>query len=328
MKRTLALLCAVTVCAALAGCGDSSSSSSDSKETTTTASETVTEAVTEAVTTTSAPETKAPVTTTEAAPVEPAYTFDPEATESVFEFEEDDIDTAEWANPLGSYFDANTFPADTDLKFTIEVKLSDKLLKMMDQGIDPGDKQIGFLPSLANACESFGYDAGWGHFGEKQGTIKADFPLGAELWRMENYTDGKYKLKLYVNADGKNVPDASHEDENLMAVYEDVYMADDDTKLAPLYCKPDGMIKWSPEEWKNWGEEGAVIEFTVTKEVVNACIESIKNAEDPSTAFNGILFQSAGGLIFKKVTIDCGNILTNDQYLDYVATSDGKPWRE
>lgn len=325
MKRMLALLCAVMTCAALAGCGDSSSSAADSKETTTT---TASAAETEAVTTTTAPATTTTATTTEAVPVEPAYTFDPEAKESVFEFDEDDIDTADWANPIGVYFDANTFPADTDLKFTVEVKLSSKLKKMLDQGIDPGDKQIGFLPSLANADKTFGYENGWGHFGEKQGTLKADFPLGTELWRMDNYTDGTYKLKLYVNADGKNVVDANHEDEGLMAVLEDVYMADDDTKLAPLYCKPDGMIKWSPEEWKNWGEEGATIEFTVSKDVINACIDEVKNPSDPDQAYGGILFQSAGSLIFKKVTIDCGNILTSDQYLDYVATSDGKPWRE
>ena len=319
MKKLLATaLALVTACAALAGCGDSDSSSkaaTESKsEDTTTTTTAADESVEDTTTTTEATTT---TTTTEAEP-EPTVEikYDPEATETVLEIDPADQDTGAWANALGVYFDANTFPADTDLTFTVEVQLTKTFVGMMDAGILVGDEQIGFAPSFAH---------GWAHFGETYGNITADFPVGADLLQKDDFTDGTYKLKPKLNDDGtvkvsKNT--------GLPLVEEDVYMVEDDSQLAPLYCKPDGFIKWN-DQWKDWGDNVQTCTFTVSKDVVNQAISTIKDATDPAEAYDGILLQCSGNFTINKVTIDHGNILTNTQYLEWLENAgEGAVWGE
>ena len=181
MKKLLASALAVLMAGAmLTGCGDSDSSSEKKDTTTTTkaaeAEESVEESKEEEATTTTAAEPE-PESEEEPEPAEDVPVFDPDATESVIVVE--DPDTGPWANPMGeAYIDYHTLPRDTDLTFTVQVKLSDTFLEMMEAdpdgsiGLIKGDEQIGFAPSKAN---------GWEHFCSKEGFLEADFPIGAQL---------------------------------------------------------------------------------------------------------------------------------------------------
>ena len=323
MKKLLASALAVLMAGAmLTGCGDSDSSSEKKDTTTTTkaaeAEESVEESKEEEATTTTAAEPE-PESEEEPEPAEDVPVFDPDATESVIVVE--DPDTGPWANPMGeAYIDYHTLPRDTDLTFTVQVKLSDTFLEMMEAdpdgsiGLIKGDEQIGFAPSKAN---------GWEHFCSKEGFLEADFPIGAKLKTMDGYTDGTYMLKQKTDKDGNPKTD---KDGN-PSFEEDVYLVEDDTKLAELYCKPDGFIKWN-DSWKEWGAEPKTATFTITAAAVNEILDEIE-ALPEEDRWGGILFQASGNFELQQITINYGNILTSTQYATWLENADeGAVWGE
>ncbi len=336
MKRLLASSLAVLMAGAmLAGCGDSSSSSkadtaSSKAETTTTAAESKAE---ESVAESKAEESKAEESKAEEssaaeeskAEATSDIKYDPAATETVIEVE--DPDTGAWANCFGdAYIDYHTIPKDRDLKFTVEIKLSDTFLGMLDAGITNGDEQIGFAPTSMTAADS------WVHLGENLGWVTSDeYPVGVELAQMEGASDGTYKLKPKMK-DGEVRKD---KDGNIL-YEEDVYMVEDDTKMAPLYSKPDGFIKWN-DQWKEWGDKTQTVSFTIKKEALDWMFKSIEegiadgevdeNGVNPND-YGGLLFQCSGNFEVLKVTIDAGNILLSTQYQEWAEANPGATWGE
>ncbi|MBR1383184.1 MAG: hypothetical protein IJ555_05155 [Ruminococcus sp.] len=329
MKKLLAAaLAIVTACAALAACGDSDSSSkadetaSKPEETTTTtaADESVEDTTTTEATTSETESEAEPEVTTDIA-------YDPEATETVFEFDQDTQDTGAWANSIGVWFDSHTFPADTDLTFTVQLQLTDTFVSMIENGLVSDQDQIGFIPSFASPDDTYEYPEGWGHFGEKEGTITADFPIGIDLLGMEGFTDGTYKLIPYLDDNGEQ---RYSKKTGLPMVKENVYYVDDqdETNFAPYFMKPDGMIKVSYAEFSTWGTEPHDISFTVTKDAVNAAIKDVTDPVDPEQNYGGVVFQCAGNAYINKVTINAGNILTNTQYDEWIAAYPDAVWGE
>ena len=329
MKKLLASALAVIMAGAMfTGCGDSDSSS-EKKETTTTttaaaggdSAAATDESTAEGGEESKADESKADESTADDADV-PKY--DAAATQSVLEIEEPD--TGAWANCLGSdYIDYHTLPRDKDLHFTLEVKLSDTFVGMMEADILNGDEQIGIAPTSQTPS------LGWVHLGEVDGRVDGEFPIGNKLKTMEGYTDGTYKLVPQTDKDGNVKTDK----EGNPKFSEDVYMADDETKLAPLYMKPDGFIKWSDEAWMSWGNETQTLEFTLTKECVNEILDTIaadvaKNELDENgnnkNDWGGILFQCSGNFEVNKITIDCGNILLNSDYMAWAEANPDATW--
>lgn len=275
-KKTLAMLAALTMCASLAACGDSDSSAANSTADTTSATTTTTAAEdkeSEADTTTTTTTTAA-TTTPAPEPVEPSIKFDPEATETVITI--DDPITDDWQNPMGEdYIDARTF-AEGELTVTVEISLTEDTVKAADK-----THQIAFAPAYSDT---------WDKIGGKTKMISAEFPVGADLAEAENLSDGTYTL----------LKDEEGE------LSEDVYLVSDNSKLADLYIKPDGFIKFSPEVWTTWkADETQTVTFKLSADAVKTMI---------NRGTSGMLFQCSGGFKVNKITLSCGNILTKDQY--------------
>ncbi|MBR1383183.1 MAG: hypothetical protein IJ555_05150 [Ruminococcus sp.] len=296
MKKLFASYLAFVLAGAmLAGCGNSDSSStadtpSEAETTTTTKAE-------ETTTTTTTAET---TTTTEAEPEPAGLTYDPNATESVFEFTDDDANLKEWDNPLPCYFDARSFPEDSEMTVTVDFKLSDQLVGSIEADILKGNEQIGIAPNeIAD---------GWHHFAETAGTISADFPIGALLAEMEDYSDGTYFIKPKKNSDGT----IKVNKEGKTQFSDDVYLVENTNAIAPIACRPDGIIKYD-DSWKEW-KKGEIHSFTFT-----ISKEQVQKMRDTGLKSNyeGLLFQSAGNTVITKVTFDVGNILTNKQYAEW-----------
>ena len=312
MKKLFASCLAVVMAGAmLAGCGDSDSSSkadtaSEAETTTTTTAKEE-----ETTTTTTAKEEETTTTTTEAEPEPAGIAYDPEATESVFEFTDDEADTSAWASPIPCYFDARTFPEDSELTVTVDLKLSPMFVGMMEAGLLTGSEQIGIAPNEINE--------GWHHFAEVPGTISAGFPIGALLAEMDGYNDGTYMLKPKLNDDGT---EKISKNTGKVVFEEDVYMVEDPSKFAPLYCKPDGIIKWD-NSWQDWKkDEIHSFTFTISK-------DQVKKMRDTAieTGYEGLHLQSAGDAIVTKVTFNAGNILTDKQYAEWQESAgEGAVW--
>ena len=248
-------------------------------------------------------------------------------------FDVEDPDTGAWQNCFGDdYFDFHTLPRDTDLTFTIEVKLSDTFISMMEAdpdgsaGLITGDEQIGLAPTSMTPT------VGWKHLGEEVGYVTGDFPVGSVLKTLDGASDGTYKLKAKTDADGNVKTD---KDGNVM-YEEDVYMANDDSQIAPLYEKPDGFIKWNDSAWKDWGSNTQTLSFTISGDCVNFILDEIaKDMEsgeiDAETGANknewgGILFQCSGNFEVNKVTINYPGILLNSQYNEWAAENPDTPY--
>ncbi|MBR1765309.1 MAG: zinc ribbon domain-containing protein, partial [Ruminococcus sp.] len=154
---------------------------------TTAATEAQTEKKTRKTTTT----TKAATTTTTTAAPAPEYEgrkYDPKAKKTVIVV--DDPDTGAWSNCFGGdWIDYHTLPRDTDLHFTVEVKLSDTFIGMMEADILNGDEQIGLAPTSMDAV------TGWKHLGEEVNYVDGDFPIGNKLKALDGYNDGTYMVK-------------------------------------------------------------------------------------------------------------------------------------
>ncbi|MBR6873561.1 MAG: hypothetical protein IKN17_08680 [Ruminococcus sp.] len=349
MKRILASSLAVLLAgAALASCGDASSSSkADTASSAAAADSSVAETSSAAEESkadeSSAPESKAEESKAEESQAEESQAdssaaeeskpdeattdikYDPNATETVIELEEPD--TGAWANCFGAdYIDYHTIPKDTDLTMTVEIKLSDTFLGMMDADILVGDEQIGFAPTSMTAADS------WVHLGENLGWVTSDeYPVGVELATMENGSDGTYKLKAKMK-DGEVRTDKKGN----VLWEEDVYMVDDDSKMAPLYSKPDGFIKWN-DQWKEWGDAHQTVTFTISKDATDFMFKSIEEGLADgevdengvnSNDYGGLLFQCSGNFEVVKVTINHGNILLNSQYQEWAAANPGAVWGE
>ena len=338
MKKVLASALAVVMAgAAFAGCGSSDSSSKADTASSAAAAESVAESKAEEskaeeskAEESKAEESKAEESVAEEskaeeskADAESEVAYNPDATETVIELEEPD--TGAWANCFGDgYIDYHTIPRNTDLTFTVEIKLADTFLGMMDAGILNGDEQIGFAPTSMTA------EDGWKHLGEELGFVKSDmYPVGVELATMENGSDGTYKLKPKMK-DGEIRKNKKGE----VMWEEDVYLVEDDTKMAPLYSKPDGFIKWN-DQWKEWGDATQTVTFTITKEAIDWMFQSIETSIANGTAdengvnpndYGGILFQCSGNFEVKKVTIDHGNILLSTQYQEWAEANPDTPW--
>ena len=337
MKKLLASALAVLMAgAAFAGCGSSDSSSK--ADTASSAADSVaaeskaeeSKAEESKAEESKAEESKAEESTAEESKAEESKAddeaevkYDPNATETVIELEEPD--TGAWANCFGdAYIDYHTIPRDTDLTFTVEIKLADTFLGMMDAGILNGDEQIGFAPTSMTA------EDGWKHLGEELGFVKSDmYPVGVELAQMENGSDGTYKLKPKM----KNGEIRKDKNGNVMWE-EDVYLVEDDSKMAPLYSKPDGFIKWN-DQWKDWGDATQTVTFTITKEALDWMFKSIEtsiangtvdeNGVNPND-YGGILFQCSGNFEVNKVTINHGNLLLSTDYQAWAEANPDTPW--
>ena len=346
MKKLLAsALAVVLTCAAFAGCGSSDSSSKkdtassaaaaeskaeESKAEESKAEESKAESKAEEskaeeskAEESKAEESKAEESKADESKAESDIAYKADATETVIELE--DPDTGAWANCFGDgYIDYHTIPRGTDLTFTVEIKLSDTFLGMLEAGILNGDEQIGFAPTSMSA------EDGWKHLGEELGFVKSDmYPVGVELAQMENGSDGTYKLKPKMK-DGEVRKDKKG---NILWE-EDVYMVEDDSKMAPLYSKPDGFIKWN-DQWKEWGDATQTVTFTITKEALDWMFKSIEtsiadgtpdeNGNNPND-YGGILFQCSGNFEVKKITINHGNILLSTQYSEWAEAHPGESW--
>ena len=324
MKKLLASALAVLMAGAmLTGCGDSDSSAAETTTTTTTKGG---DAAVEESTEDSADVPAEDSKEEEGGDDKDVPVYDAAATESVIINE--DSDTGAWANCFGgSYIDYHTLPRDTDLHFTVEVKLSDTFIGMMEADILNGDEQIGLAPTSMDAV------TGWKHLGEEVNYVDGDFPIGNKLKALDGYNDGTYMVKAKLDDDGNPKLD---KDGNVK-FEEDVYMVEDDTKMAPLYMKPDGFIKWSDEAWMSWGSDTQTLEFTLTKDCVNFILDSIEAAKEAGEVdengvngndYGGILFQCSGNFEVNKVTIDYGNILISDDYQAWAEANPGAVWGE
>ena len=245
--------------------------------------------------------------------------YDPNATQTVIEVE--DPDTGAWKNPMGeAYIDFHTLPRDTALTITLELKLSDTFLGMLEAGITDGTEQIGVAPTSMTPT------LGWKHLGEEAGFITGDFPIGAELAQLDGASDGTYKLKAKTDDEGNPKLD---KDGNVR-YEEDVYQVADDSKMADLYMKPDGFIKWSDDAWKDWGSTPQTLTFTMSADCVNFILDQIEAdmASDPEkNQWGGFGFQCSGNFELYKITIDHGNILTSTQYLEWLENAEeGAVW--
>lgn len=274
LSALTALLTLSSVCSC-AGSNDSTGSSEKSSETvtgTTTVSETTT----------------TPVTTAAPAP-EPAFKFDPEATETVIEISSPD--TREWVNPMGEdYLDARSMPDDTELTFTVELALTEETVNKADSS-----HQIAFAPCYSDSGEKIA--------AEPQ-MLYGDMPVGANMLHT-NLSDGTYTLL---------------KDPETGELSEDIYRLSDKSIMADVFVKVDGFIKLSPEVWKKWkAGEAHTVSFTLTR-------EALAQMKQGSKA--GMLLQCSGGFELRRITINCGNILTHEQYIRWQETaSAGEKWR-
>ena len=329
MKKLLASALSILMAGAmLTACGDSDSSTSskkDSSKADSTAESTTEDESKEETTTTTEATTEAPAESTpdesEPEPAADDLVYDPEATSTVINLE--NPDTGAWANCFGEdYIDYRTLPRDTDLTFTVTVKLSDTFLSMLEAdpdgsaGLITGSEQIGFAPTSMTPT------AGWKHLGEELGYVTGDFPVGRELMTMEGASDGTYMLKAKVD---KETGEPKTDKEGNIKYEEDVYLVENEDQTAELYEKADGFIKWN-DCWKEWGDQTQTCTFTLSKEAVNFILDSIAaDAEaDPENVFGGILFQCSGNFEVLSVEINYGNILTASQINSWLEAPEGE----
>ena len=78
-----------------------------------------------------------------------------------------------------------------------------------------------------------------------------------------------------------------------------------DGTMADVFVKADGFIKFGDYKQTH-------VEFTIPAETVNAMID-LANEEE---SWEGILFQNAGGVVIKTVTLDQGNVYLNSAILE------------
>ena len=301
MKKIFAAALALTMTAAMfTACGDDSSSSSSAATTTTTAAaSSVAEA--SSADASSADASSAADASSEDASSEggeavefdvtklPGY--DASATETVLTVA--NPSNTDWVNGLGTddngndiYIDARTFTKDQDLTVKVDFELPKEVLEEFDLGIrkfetlkedgqiKKGTTQILVGPARANGWTKFiGFETPDG--------MKVDFPT------YYNMPEGDTHGTSRDGSDGK----------------EDVYKADG--TLEDVFVKNDGFIKFGNTTTNS-------VEFTIPKETVNLMIETaFAVPEDPENAtvgWDGLLFQIAGGVTIKTVTLSQPNV--------------------
>lgn len=82
-------------------------------------------------------------------------------------------------------------------------------------------------------------------------------------------------------------------------------LRDKDGKMVDVFFKADGFIKFGDYKQTH-------VEFTIPAATVNEMID-LANQED---SWEGILFQNAGGVVMKKITLSQGNVYLNSAILE------------
>lgn len=282
MKKFFAAALALTMTAAMfTACGDADSSSS-SKADSTAASSAAEASSTES---TAASEGESSAADDASSGAEEAAAefvweqmpgYDASATETVIEVT--DPSTDDWANGLGGndFIDARTFTKDKDLHVAVDFELKPDVLDTLEQGI---------------------FD-----------TNKWQIVIGpAHAYKWTKFIDSTNPDGLVVEYPSINTLPADSE-----WVVDGENLRDKDGNMAPIFIKADGYFKFGDYKQNH-------IEFTIPAATVNEMIDRAYaevNDDGEEGSWDGIIFQNAGGVVMKKVTLDHGNVYLNSAILE------------